>query len=61
MRIAHVVHSYFPRIGGIERAVQHLAEEQVKLGHEVTVITSNVDVVARGACVGNENISVYIL
>jgi len=45
MRIAHVVHSYFPRIGGIERAVQHLAEEQVKLGHEVTVITSNVDVV----------------
>jgi len=45
MRIAHVVHTYFPRIGGIERAVQHLAEEQVKLGHDVTVITSNVDIV----------------
>jgi len=45
MHIAHVVHSYFPRIGGIERAVQHLAEEQVKLGHKVTVITSNVDIV----------------
>jgi glycosyltransferase involved in cell wall biosynthesis len=44
MRIAHVVHSYFPRVGGIERAVQYLAEEQAKLGHEVTVITSNVDV-----------------
>jgi len=44
MRIAHVVHSYFPRVGGVERAVQYLAEEQAKLGHEVTVITSNVDV-----------------
>jgi glycosyltransferase involved in cell wall biosynthesis len=44
MRIAHVVHSYFPRVGGIERAVQYLAEEQAKLGHGVTVITSNVDV-----------------
>jgi len=44
MRIAHVVHSYFPRVGGIERAVQYLAEEQAKMGHEVTVITSNVDV-----------------
>jgi glycosyltransferase involved in cell wall biosynthesis len=44
MRIIHVVHSYFPRIGGIERAVQYLAEEQAKLGHEVMVITSNVDV-----------------
>jgi glycosyltransferase involved in cell wall biosynthesis len=43
MRIAHVVHSYFPRIGGIERVVQYLAEEQAKLGHRVTVITSNVD------------------
>jgi len=44
MCIAHVVHSYFPRVGGIERVVQYLAEEQAKLGHEVTVITSNVDV-----------------
>lgn len=44
MRIAHVIHSYFPRVGGIERAVQYLAEEQAKLGHEVMVITSNVDV-----------------
>jgi hypothetical protein len=35
MRIAHVVHSYFPRIGGIERAVQYLVEEQVKLGNDV--------------------------
>jgi glycosyltransferase involved in cell wall biosynthesis len=44
MRIVHVVHSYFPKIGGIERAVQYLAEEQARLGHDVTVITSNIDV-----------------
>jgi len=44
MKIVHVVHSYYPRVGGIERAVQHLAEEQVRLGHEVTVVTSNVAV-----------------
>ena len=44
MHIAHVIHTYYPRVGGIERAVQCLAEEQVKLGHEVTVITSDVNV-----------------
>lgn len=40
MKIVHVVHSYYPKIGGIERAVQYLAEEQAKLGHEVYVITA---------------------
>ncbi|MEM2512592.1 MAG: glycosyltransferase, partial [Ignisphaera sp.] len=54
MRIVHVVHSYFPRVGGIERAVQYLAEEQVKLGHEVTVITSDVglDNIAKEEIIG---------
>lgn len=47
MRIAHVVHTYYPRFGGIERAVQYLVEAQVKLGHEVTVITPDVDAVDR--------------
>jgi len=40
MRIVHVAHSYYPKIGGIERVVQKLAEEQAKLSHEVHVITS---------------------
>ena len=40
MRIIHVYHSYYPAIGGMERVVQNVAEEQVKLGHEVHVITS---------------------
>jgi glycosyltransferase involved in cell wall biosynthesis len=38
--IAHVYHHYYPVIGGLERAVQSLAEEFAKLGHEVHVITS---------------------
>ena len=44
MRIAHIIHTYYPRIGGIEKAVQYLAEEQARAGHKVTVITSNVGV-----------------
>ena len=40
MKIVHIMHSYYPKIGGMERAVQFLAEEQVKTGHEVHVVTS---------------------
>ncbi len=40
MRIVHVYHSYYPVIGGMERALRRLAEEQTKMGHEVHVITS---------------------
>ena len=47
MRIAHVIHTYYPILGGIERAVQHLAENQAKFGHEVTAITSSVGVGSR--------------
>lgn len=59
MRIVHVVHSYFPRIGGIERAVQYLAEKQVKLGHEVTVVTSDVgfDSIAKEEIIGGVKVT----
>jgi glycosyltransferase involved in cell wall biosynthesis len=40
MKIVHVHHHYYPVVGGLERAVQSLAEELAKLGHEVHVITS---------------------
>lgn len=40
MIITHVIHSYYPFIGGLERAVQYLAEEQARLKHEVHVVTS---------------------
>jgi glycosyltransferase involved in cell wall biosynthesis len=57
MRIAHVVHSYFPRIGGIERAVQYLAEEQVKLGNDVMVVSSNIGVIGpREEIIGGVNV-----
>jgi len=40
MLIVHVSTHYHPFLGGIERAVQGLAEAQVRLGHEAHVITS---------------------
>ncbi|MEM0235678.1 glycosyltransferase family 4 protein [Thermofilum sp.] len=58
MRIVHLVHSYYPRVGGIERVVQHLAEEQAKLGHEVHVITSHAS--AKDSPVEEELNNVYV-
>jgi glycosyltransferase involved in cell wall biosynthesis len=40
MFIVHVSGSYWPIIGGLEKAVQSLAEELAKLSHEVHVVTS---------------------
>jgi len=40
MNIVHVHHTFYPVLGGLERVVQRLAEEQARLGHEVHVITS---------------------
>jgi len=47
MKIIHVYHYYPPVIGGLERAVQNLAEEQARMGHEVHVITSRFGVEKR--------------
>jgi len=41
LRIVHVSTLFYPFVGGLERAVQRTAEEQARLGHEVTVITSD--------------------
>ena len=45
MRILHVTPSYFPavRYGGPIWSVHHLAIEQIKLGHDVEVYTTNID------------------
>ena len=40
MRIFHVHQSYHPAVGGMERVIKRVPEEQAKLGHEVHVITS---------------------
>ena len=41
LRIVHVSTLLYPFVGGLERAVQRVAEEQAKLGHEVIVVTSD--------------------
>jgi glycosyltransferase involved in cell wall biosynthesis len=43
LRIAHVVASYHPRIGGVETHVRHLAEGCAAAGDHVTVLTHDVD------------------
>jgi len=40
MKIVHVSTHYYPVLGGLERAIQSLAEELARMGHEVHVITS---------------------
>jgi len=41
MKLVYISTLFFPFVGGLEIAVQKVAEEQAKLGHEVTVVTSN--------------------
>jgi glycosyltransferase involved in cell wall biosynthesis len=41
MKIVHISTLYYPFVGGLEIAVQRVAEEQAKLGHEVYVISSD--------------------
>ena len=47
MTIVHVSTLYFPFLGGLEVAVQKIAECQAKLGHNVSVLTSNQYVASR--------------
>ena len=41
MRIVFVTHAYAPAVGGAERYAQNLAENFVRAGHEVHVLTPN--------------------
>jgi len=41
LKIVHVSTLFSPFVGGLEIAVQRVAEEQAKLGYEVYIITSN--------------------
>jgi len=54
MKIAHISTLYYPFVGGLEFAVQQVAEEQVKLGHEVLIVTSDASGVADGVEVVND-------
>lgn len=39
MRIAFIVNSYPPRLGGLESHIYHLSVSLAQLGHEVFVLT----------------------
>ena len=41
MKILHIVKQFNPMIGGLENYVSNLAEQQIKNGHVVTVLTLN--------------------
>ncbi|HYB59522.1 MAG TPA: glycosyltransferase family 4 protein [Candidatus Acidoferrales bacterium] len=41
MRILQVVERFYPRAGGVEFHAFHISRELAKLGHDVTVVTSN--------------------
>ena len=41
MKIIFTVLTYYPRKDGVQNVTKYLAEGLVKLGHDVTIITSN--------------------
>lgn len=41
MKIVHVYKDYYPVLGGIENHVRMVAEEQVRRGHDVTVLVTS--------------------
>lgn len=41
MKILHLYKAYYPVVGGIENHIKLLAESQVALGHEVTVLVTS--------------------
>ncbi|HEX9402702.1 MAG TPA: glycosyltransferase family 4 protein [Anaeromyxobacter sp.] len=49
MRIGIVTEYYEPSVGGIQEHVRHFAREAHRLGHRVTVVTSEMPDVAEGA------------
>jgi len=40
MIVVHVFHSFHPVLGGVERAMQRICEEFIRMGHEVHVVAS---------------------
>ncbi len=55
MKILHVTPAYFPTLGGCEVHVQKVSEGLVAQGHEVTVLTANVQNIrelSTGTCAG---------
>ena len=41
LNILHLVHNYYPAIGGVEKLMQNISEKLQKKGHRVKVVASN--------------------
>ena len=41
LNILHLVHNYYPAIGGVEKLIQNISERLQKRGHRVKVVASN--------------------
>ncbi|MGC9113336.1 hypothetical protein [Acidilobus sp.] len=41
MRIVHMVHSYWPIVGGVEKVMRRVAEGIAPRGHKIHVVTYN--------------------
>jgi alpha-1,3-mannosyltransferase len=45
MRVVHISRRFAPMLGGIERYMHNMATGQARLGHDVTVVTLDRDVI----------------
>ena len=45
MKILYISPGYYPRIGGVEYVVKSVAGRLVRMGHEVTVLAGELDIV----------------
>lgn len=43
MRLVHLARLYYPHVGGVEKHLQKINEQFLKIGHSVTVITQRYD------------------
>ncbi|RLE91931.1 MAG: glycosyltransferase family 1 protein, partial [Thermoprotei archaeon] len=43
LEIVQVTHTYPPYVGGLSHVTENLSKKMAKMGHEVTVVTLDVD------------------
>lgn len=55
LNILHLVHNYYPAIGGVENLMQNISERLQKRGHKVKVVASNALSVENYTLPKNEN------
>ena len=43
MNILFLTRLYYPHIGGVEKHVEKISQELIKLGHKITIVTEQYD------------------